>query len=126
MISFRLLQYWNVIFAPRQVDPSAGASSIRECTQRALGPVARFLVLFYGVFDSKRFPNCLAVYPAHTGGNPRDTDEWLTGGDPRAARGAAEDCNHRVHAVKKVQAFAQTVLTVSHPHSLNLSQARRP
>jgi hypothetical protein len=90
MISFRLLPYWNVIFAPHQVDPSAGASIIRECTQRALGPAARFLVLFNGVFDSKRFRDCLAIYPAHKGGNPGDTDEWLTGGYLRAPCGSAK------------------------------------
>jgi hypothetical protein len=90
MISFRLLPYWNVIFAPHQVDPSAGASSIRECTQRALGPVAQFLVLFYGVFDSKRFRDCLAIYPAHTGETLCDTDEWPTGGYPRAPCGSAK------------------------------------
>jgi hypothetical protein len=65
MISFRLLPYWNVIFAPRQVDPSAGAPSIRERTQRALGPVTRILVLFYGIFGSTRFLHRLAIWFRH-------------------------------------------------------------
>ncbi|WP_147309943.1 hypothetical protein [Paraburkholderia sp. BL6669N2] len=90
MISFRLLPYWNVISALHPVDPSAGASSIRECTQRALGPVARFLVLFYGLFDDKPLPHCLAIYPAHTVKTLGDIDAWQTGGYPRAPCGSAK------------------------------------